>query len=81
MWLQQNLHSAESISKDYFKNAYSLVENLGLIGSGQPGLQERRQEFATEMHELVERISRIRKIDQENRGHVNLAEDLAAANA
>ena len=81
MWLQQNLHSAESISKDYFKNAYSLVENLGLIGSGQPGLQKRRQEFATEMHQLVERISRIRNIDQENRGHVNLEEDLAAANA
>ena len=68
MWLQQDLHSAESISKDYFKNAFALVENLGLIGSGEPGLQKRRQDFANEMQELVERISKIRRIDQENRG-------------
>ncbi len=68
MWLQQDLHSAESISKDYFKNAFALVENLGLIGSGEPGLQKRRQDFANEMQELVERISKIRRIDQQNRG-------------
>ncbi len=67
-WLQQELHSAESISKDYFKNAYSLAENLGLIGSGEPGLQQRRQAFADELQTLVDRISRLREIDQHNLG-------------
>ena len=67
-WLQQELHSAESISRDYFKNAYLLAENLGLIGSGEAGLQKRRQEFADEMQTLVDRISRLREIDQNNLG-------------
>ena len=72
-WLQQELHSAESISKDYFTNAYSLAENFGLIGSGEPGLQKRRQEFADELKTLVDRITQLREIDQHNLGLDELA--------
>lgn len=65
-WLQGTLHSAESISRDYFKNAYALASNQGLIGVGERDLQQRRAEFADELRALVRRVDDIRKIAQDN---------------
>jgi glycerol-3-phosphate O-acyltransferase len=61
-WLQRDLHSAESISRDYFKNAVALARNQGLIGVGDPQLQERRRGFARELRSLVRRVDAIRRI-------------------
>lgn len=59
-WLQRELHSPESISKDLFKGALKLAENRGLTEAGQPGLQERRDAFAAELADANRRVGVIR---------------------
>ena len=50
------LHTPESDLEDYFKNAFQLAENSGLIASDEPDLAERRRAFADELHQIVRRI-------------------------
>ncbi len=61
-WLQKTLHTPESISKDYFVNAVQLASNYGLITSTEPGLAQRRQDFADEFRLIVRRVDDLRRI-------------------
>jgi len=63
-WLQKTLHTAESISKDYFKNAFELAKNQHLIAVDEPDLQRRRELFAAELRAAVRRVDDIRRIAQ-----------------
>ncbi len=59
-WLQQELHSPESISRDLFSSAYRLAENRNLIEAGGSDVQERRQDFASEFADAIRRVDVIR---------------------
>ncbi len=59
-WMQRSLHTPESISRDYFRNAYQLAENQHLISPDEPDLAERRRAFADELRTLVRRIDDLR---------------------
>lgn len=59
-FLQQDLHSPESISRDLFSGAFQLANNRGLIETGTPDLQARRDEFATEFADDIRRVDVIR---------------------
>ena len=48
-WLQKTLHTPESISRDYFRNAFKLAENQHLIKTDESDLAVRRQAFADEL--------------------------------
>jgi glycerol-3-phosphate O-acyltransferase len=66
--LQQRIHSAESISKELFRNALSLAAGRGLLA--EPGsdpdtaadVARRRDAFATEIREIVDRIDSLRRL-------------------
>lgn len=66
--LQQRIHSAESISKELFRNALSLAAGRGLLegGPGDPGrranIARRRDAFAAELRQVVERIDSLRRL-------------------
>lgn len=59
-WLQHDLHSPESISRDLFSGAFQLADNRRLIELGDERLQSRRENFAEELHSVVRRIDIIR---------------------
>jgi glycerol-3-phosphate O-acyltransferase len=61
-WLQKTLHTPESISKDYFVNAFQLAKNQGLVTSDEPDLAGRRQAFADELHHIVRRVDDLRAL-------------------
>jgi glycerol-3-phosphate O-acyltransferase len=61
-WLQKTLHTPESISKDYFVNAFQLAKNQGLVTSDEPDLAGRRQAFADELHHIVRRVDDLREL-------------------
>jgi glycerol-3-phosphate O-acyltransferase len=61
-WLQRTLHTPESISKDYFVNAFKLADNQGLIVDDAPDLAGRRRAFADELAEAVRRVDVLRKV-------------------
>jgi len=61
-WLQKTLHTPESISKDYFANAFLLAKNQGLIESDEPDLAQRREAFAEELRHIVRRVDGLRRI-------------------
>jgi len=63
-WLQSELPTAESISRDYFSNASTVASKLGLLESTEPGLAERRTAFAAELDETVRRLDELRQIAQ-----------------
>jgi glycerol-3-phosphate O-acyltransferase len=63
-WLQKTLHSPESISKDYFVNAFNYAKNQKLIEGG-PDLAERRQAFSAELQDMVRRVDDLRLIAQQ----------------
>ncbi len=63
-WLQRTLHTPESISKDYFLNAFQLAKNQGLVEAGEPDLAARRQAFAAELRLAVRRVDDLRGIAQ-----------------
>ncbi len=61
-WLQQELHSPESISKDLMGGALKLAANRGLMGLGGEELREARVAFAAELAEVVAAVGVIRDI-------------------
>lgn len=61
-WLQKTLHTPESISRDYFKNAFQLAKNQGLIEPDEEDLVRRRKEFAAELRNAVRRVDDIRRL-------------------
>jgi len=61
-WLQKTLHTPESISKDYFVNAFQLAKNQNLITSDAPDLAGRRAQFAEELRGIVRRMDDLRRI-------------------
>ncbi len=65
-WLQKTLHTPESISRDYFRNAFKLADNQGLIDASEPDLAARRAAFADELRILVRRTDEIRRLALES---------------
>jgi glycerol-3-phosphate O-acyltransferase len=66
--LQQRIHSTESISKELFRNALSLAAGRGLLtdpGADPADLGDsagRREAFAAELREVVERVDSLRRL-------------------
>jgi glycerol-3-phosphate O-acyltransferase len=66
--LQQRIHSAESISKELFRDALSLAGGRGLLAEPGPDpdavadLTRRREAFAAELREVVERVDSLRRL-------------------
>ena len=67
--LQQRIHSEESISKELFRSALSLAAGRGLLEGGpgdDPGrladVARRRDAFAAELREVVDRIDSLRRL-------------------
>lgn len=67
-WLQRDLHSPESISKDLFGGALKLAANRGLTGTGGEELRLRRLEFAAELTEAVRLVREIRRMANRSEG-------------
>jgi len=65
-WLQQQLHSPESISKDLMLNALKLAGNRDLLGPGGEELSAARAELAAELGEAVRRVGLIRRATRYN---------------
>lgn len=61
-WLQQQLHSPESISKDLMTNALKLAANRDLLGPGGDELKAARAAFAEELGHVVRSVAVIRRI-------------------
>lgn len=61
-WLQQDLHSPESISKDLMGGALKLAGNRDLLGPGGDELLPSRQRFADELGAAVDAIAVIRSL-------------------
>jgi glycerol-3-phosphate O-acyltransferase len=67
--LQQRIHSAESISRELFRSALSLAAGRGLL-EGRSGddparradIAGRRDAFAAELREVVERVDSLRRL-------------------
>ncbi|HEY5248000.1 MAG TPA: hypothetical protein VIJ15_06035, partial [Dermatophilaceae bacterium] len=59
-WLQQDLHSPESISKDLMGGALKLAGNRALLGPGGNELLQSRQHFADELAATVAAIAVVR---------------------
>lgn len=62
LWMQHLLHSPESISRDLFRNALMLADNLGVLEPGGPEIQERRAELAQEFEAAVGIVYQIRRL-------------------
>ncbi|MFT3873486.1 MAG: 1-acyl-sn-glycerol-3-phosphate acyltransferase [Nocardioides sp.] len=56
-WLQHELHSPESISKDLMTNALKLAGNRQLLGPGGEDLRTAREAFAEELRAAVHAVS------------------------
>ena len=61
-WLQKDLHSPESISRDLFSGALELADNRGLLEPGTPGLKGKREAFAQEFKDAMRRVDVIREM-------------------
>ncbi|MFN8195305.1 MAG: 1-acyl-sn-glycerol-3-phosphate acyltransferase [Nocardioidaceae bacterium] len=61
-WLQHELHSPESISKDLMTNAIKLAANRDLLGPGGEELRVARQEFAAELGAAVRAMAVVRGV-------------------
>ena len=61
-WLQQDLHSPESISKDLMGGALKLAGNRDLLGPGGDELRQSRQLFADELGAAVDAIAVVRSL-------------------
>lgn len=61
-WLQQDLHSPESISKDLMGGALKLAGNRDLLGPGGDELVRSRQRFADELAAAVHAIAVVRSL-------------------
>ncbi len=60
-WLQHQLHSPESISKDLMLGAFKLAGNRDLLGPGDEDLAAERARFAAELAGAVRRVGLIRR--------------------
>lgn len=60
-WLQQEISSPESISKELMTNAVALAGNRNLLGTGGPDLARARRAFADELADVVRRVGIIRE--------------------
>jgi glycerol-3-phosphate O-acyltransferase len=63
--LQQRIHSAESISRELFRNALALAAGRGLLAGAEPDgadLARRREAFAAELREVVDRVDSLRRL-------------------
>ena len=61
-WLQHQLHSPESISKDLMNGAVRLADNRGLLGPGGEDLRVARQAFAAELADVVRAVGDLRTL-------------------
>ena len=61
-WLQMQLPTAESISRDYFRNAWLVAGKLGLVEPAEDGLAARRTGFAEELQQIVRRLDVLRSL-------------------
>ena len=61
-WLQQDLRSPESISKDLMGGALQLAGNRGLLGPGGDELRLARQQYADELAAAVRAIAVVRSL-------------------
>ena len=61
-WLQQEIRSPESISKELMTNAVTLAGNRALLGTGGAQLARARFAFASELAEAVRRIGVVREM-------------------
>ena len=61
-WLQQDLHSPESISKDLMGGALKLAGNRDLLGPGGDDLRHSRQHLADELAAAVAAVAVVRSI-------------------
>lgn len=66
--LQQRIHSGESIGKELFRNALALAGGRGLLADPGPDpdeadeLARRREAFAAELREVVDRVDSLRRL-------------------
>ncbi|MCX6461666.1 MAG: 1-acyl-sn-glycerol-3-phosphate acyltransferase [Actinobacteria bacterium] len=61
-WLQRELHSPESISKDLMSGALRLADNRGLLSPGGDEVAQARRAFADELREAVRRAGSLRQL-------------------
>lgn len=60
-WLQRELHSPESISKDLMGGAIQLADNRGLLEPGGDEVRTARQAFADELADVVRAVGVVRR--------------------
>jgi glycerol-3-phosphate O-acyltransferase len=60
-WLQQEIGSPESISKELMTNAVALAGNRNLLGVGGAELKRARRAFAAELADVVRRVGVVRE--------------------
>jgi glycerol-3-phosphate O-acyltransferase len=65
-YLQRQLPTAESISRDYFRNAVLLAQHYDLMDGSAPDIAERRRLMAEEIVEIATRLDAFRKIAQQS---------------
>jgi glycerol-3-phosphate O-acyltransferase len=63
MLLQGRLHGPESLSRELFASALQLARNLDLVDPGREELARRRQEWATQVRDVVRRVVVIDELD------------------
>ncbi|MFJ4654191.1 glycerol-3-phosphate 1-O-acyltransferase [Nocardia sp. NPDC088792] len=63
MFLQQRLHSPESVSSELFATALRLADDLGLLDAERADVGPRRQAFAEELRTIGARIARAAAMD------------------
>jgi glycerol-3-phosphate O-acyltransferase len=65
--LQANLHSAESVTLELFRNALKLADNKGLLAGTGRGLREQRKVFAEHLRQIIddlETLGRLQRVHQ-----------------
>ena len=67
MLLQGRLHGPESLSRELFATALQLARNLDLVDPGREELARRRQEWATQVRDVVCRVVVIDELDAASR--------------
>ncbi len=64
-WLQRILPTAESISRDYFRNAAMVAAKSGLLDPATGDLAQQREAFAAELREIAQQLDQLRRIAQQ----------------
>ena len=63
MLLQGRLHGPESLSRELFAGALRLAANLDLVDPGAEDLGRRRQDWAEQIRDVVDRVVLIDELD------------------